>query len=355
MAANTDKNPKDEIERPENFFIDIQEVENIYEKLYCWKFHLSCEYTIKSVLPPIEFVKEASLALEKSQGFPKILEIILCIGNFLNSGTRMADFFAIPLDTIGKLREAKSTNNKSTLLNYFVDLIITKYPKLVNWPDEITHLKAASEVSWDSVETQLGELMAEIDKTLKMAAVKSGARDAFTKIKVYLNDHKKDIDEIAASKNNAYNLWKGIAESYGTEVDKIKPEAFFKIIFGFANDFKSEAKLINDEKEKAEEKMKKATLDNKRQEIEARKKEVIERKRALEIGRKDPKNLPPSATSALPASLKKIGANVDKSKKEAKSEKESASILTNMLGSLVTGVGRSREKGGKKRLKKPIN
>jgi len=221
VAANKGKNPKDEIERPENFFIDIREIENIYEKLYCWKFHLSCETAMKAVLPPIEFVKEASLALEKSQAFPKILEIVLCVGNFLNFGTRMADFFAIPLDTIGKLRESK-TNKSTTLLNYFADLVITKYPRLVNWPDEITHLKAASEVSWDSIETQIGELLAEIDRTLKMASLVNtlGARDPFTKIKVYLNDHKKDIDEIASSKTKTYNLWKVLRNHMGQRLIK---------------------------------------------------------------------------------------------------------------------------------------
>jgi len=50
-------------------------------------------------------------------------------------------------------------------------------------------------------------------------------------------------------------------------------------------------------------------------------------------------------------SLKKM----ETSKKEAKSEKEAASILNNMLGSLVTGAGRTREKVGKRFGKKHKN
>jgi len=78
----------------------------------------------------------------------------------------------------------------------------------------------------------------------------------------------------------------------------------------------------------------------------------------MEIGRREPKggtepaggmgmanmNSGGTGMGSAVTSLKKI----EKSKKDAKSEKEASSILNNMLGSLVTGAGRTREKVGKR-------
>jgi len=196
----------------------------------------------------------------------------------------LGNLFAIPLETLYKLKETTSAkSNKENLLDHFVNLILNSYPQLEKWDLEIRHLKEASECKWEATEMQINDILAEVNiaisETQNLQLM--GPQDNFIKVKEHLTQHKKDIDAIVAQKEKVYNLWKDVAISFGSEPSKIAPEKFFEIINSFANDFKAVLKKIQDENAKQLAKAKKAAIEEKLAQIEARKKAVEERKKNL--------------------------------------------------------------------------
>jgi len=379
-SENGDKNPQVELDAPEIFFLDIRDISAIPHRLNCLKFHLTVKKSFESVSTLLVVLKEATESLKDNTKFPRILEIALACGNFLNSGTRLGNTWSFPIENLNSLRDTKSTTNtKASLLDFIVETVFEKFPALNAWPESIKHLKQASEASWDTIETRLQEVKNEADKSLENSKginVEASA-DKFGKYKLYMQEHKQNVDELVTLKDQVYQNWKTLAETYGCDIGESKPDTFFKIISDFATEFKTMIKELNDKKEKEEETLRKedekAKVELKRQEIAERKKTLEARKRShgissgsdssatIDISENSDSSPNPVrkttlASSALRKSTKGVGTReIVAERVEKKTEKEAENVLNDMLGQLVTG-GREKDRGtvrSASRLKRP--
>jgi hypothetical protein len=61
--------------------------------------------------------------LEKDKIFHSWLEIILLYGNYLNGTSNRGGAYGYKLDTLAKISEIKSTDNKKTLFYYIVEYV----------------------------------------------------------------------------------------------------------------------------------------------------------------------------------------------------------------------------------------
>jgi hypothetical protein len=61
--------------------------------------------------------------VEKNKQFHRWLEIILAFGNYLNGTSNRGGAYGFRLDTLAKLSELKSLDNKKTLFSYIVEYI----------------------------------------------------------------------------------------------------------------------------------------------------------------------------------------------------------------------------------------
>lgn len=78
--------------------------------------------------------------VKKSQKFAKLLELILLLGNYMNSGSRNAQAFGFEMSFLTKLTGTKDCYNKQTLLHYIVETTETKFPDLLHFYDEMPHI-----------------------------------------------------------------------------------------------------------------------------------------------------------------------------------------------------------------------
>jgi hypothetical protein len=61
--------------------------------------------------------------VEKNKQFHQWLEVVLAFGNYLNGTTNRGGAYGFKLDTLAKLSELKSNDNKKTLFYYIVEYI----------------------------------------------------------------------------------------------------------------------------------------------------------------------------------------------------------------------------------------
>lgn len=117
----------------------------------------------------------AKVALEDiktNTKFARILELILLIGNYLNSGSRNAQSLGFDISFLSKvwdqillyrvevqllflcywshmhtlvqLKNTKTQDNKATLVHFLANVIEDKHPDLVQFQDDFTYLEKAS-------------------------------------------------------------------------------------------------------------------------------------------------------------------------------------------------------------------
>jgi diaphanous protein len=99
---------------------------------------------MKDIQSQVQTFDKAIQELRNSKQFSSILELVLAIGNFFNSGSQRGQAYGFKLDSLLRLAETKTTDNKKSLLHYFAHLMETKFSQYLNFRDEIPTIPAAS-------------------------------------------------------------------------------------------------------------------------------------------------------------------------------------------------------------------
>ncbi|KAG7266046.1 hypothetical protein CRUP_013775, partial [Coryphaenoides rupestris] len=121
--------------------------------------------------------------LRKSQTFSQLLQIILLVGNFMNSGSRNGNAFGFPISYLCKLRDTKSADLKQTLLHFLANECQEQHPKVMGFVDELVHVEKASRVSAETLQKnieQMGRQIKTLEKDLETFPPPQTDKDLFT-------------------------------------------------------------------------------------------------------------------------------------------------------------------------------
>ncbi|XP_070818281.1 protein diaphanous homolog 1 [Chaetodon trifascialis] len=160
------KDEYDDLAESEQFGVVMSSVKNLKKRLESILFKLQFEEQLNNIKPDVVSVTAACEELMKSQTFSKLLEIILLVGNFMNSGSRNGKAFGFSISYLCKLRDTKSADLKQTLLHFLAEVCQEQYPDVMSFVDELIHVEKASRVSAETLQKNL-ELMGRQIKGLE--------------------------------------------------------------------------------------------------------------------------------------------------------------------------------------------
>jgi DNA repair exonuclease SbcCD ATPase subunit len=263
----------DKLETVDRFFLEIDKIPQLRERVACLYFKLSFPVKIQELKPSILRVKKATLELStKGEKFLKMLEIILAVINFLNAGNNKPRQLNFRLDTLERMGDVKTSNGQQTLLDYVVEYTERKYPHVLAFTEEIAGVKYAAKVSWDQIQADIRELRALLTKCESdMARVQPINDPELKKWDVFhrvmestLKEAKVKFEELEKLNSQVDQQYKELLAKYG-EDPKTSPERFFGLITNFIA---------------AVEKVRTALKQRKEKEDKARAKEELEKKKA---------------------------------------------------------------------------
>ena len=125
-------------------------------------FKLHFPELLSDCRPDIVAATAACEELRRSAKFARVLEIILLIGNIMNTGSRNEQSVGFDISYLPKLSNTKDRDNKRTLLHFLVETIEHSYPDLINFYEDIMHLDKAARVSCESIEKLLKQIEASL-------------------------------------------------------------------------------------------------------------------------------------------------------------------------------------------------
>jgi len=120
--------------------------------------------------------------IKSSKKFAKVLELVLLMGNIMNSGSRNGQAVGFQISYLTKLSNTKDVENRQTLLHYLVETVESKFPEVINFPEELIHLDAAARVSVDTVQKALRVMDSDIkslETDVKNSKTPQGSDDLF--------------------------------------------------------------------------------------------------------------------------------------------------------------------------------
>jgi hypothetical protein len=143
-VLNEYKGPTEELGTAERFLLEMLKVPNYEERLRSIQYKLTFDEQVQYLQPDIQAVLFASKQVRSSNKFKKILEIILAIGNYLNGGGFRGGAFGFTMDTLNKLKDTKSVDNKKTLIHYIIMYLQKDLPEIMDWYEDLPQMKHAS-------------------------------------------------------------------------------------------------------------------------------------------------------------------------------------------------------------------
>lgn len=353
--AEKPENTLEKMNEADQFFKALGEIPQLRERLECYAFKQSFPAKVAEMKPSFLRVKQAVTCMKNNcDNFKKVCEVVLAIGNFLNSGTRNGNTSGFSLRTLSKLAEHKASaaGKNLNLLRYLINFIETKFPEAMNWTTDLAPVKYATKVEFEGVLTDLSELkrgLTQMQNRVPTVQKSESKWDVFDRLMPEaveaLSKEFVEIDTLATSVKEEFG---DLVEMWGEKKASSKPEEFFGIINGFLVLWDNEIKAIKLEQIDAEKEAKKKELEEKKAaklaELEAKRKlkekrEALEAKKAAAKGGAAAK--PAAAGGAAPAAggdADAAGGGDDDGDDEPEPKPgDPASTLDSALGSMKSG------------------
>ncbi|XP_053329121.1 protein diaphanous homolog 2 isoform X1 [Spea bombifrons] len=138
------KSEYEDLCEPEQFGVVMSSVKVLRPRLNGILFKLMFDEHVSNIKPDIISVTLACEELKKSENFKKMVELVLLVGNYMNSGSRNAQSLGFNISFLCKIRDTKSSDQKTTLLHFLAEISEERFPEILKFPEELEHVESAS-------------------------------------------------------------------------------------------------------------------------------------------------------------------------------------------------------------------
>ncbi|KAG1949890.1 protein diaphanous [Pimephales promelas] len=272
------------LSEPEQFGVVMSSVKHLRPRLNSILFKLQFEEQVNNLRPDIMAVNAACDEVRKSKSFSRLLELILLMGNFMNAGSRNAQSFGFNLSSLCKLKDTKSADQKSTLLNFLAEICEEKYPEVLLFVEDLQHVDRASRVSAENLEKSLRQMekhLLQLEKDLDTLSSTDDHQDLFhSKMASFCTQARDQYQKLMTMHRNMVTLYLNMLEFFAIDSKKTSVEELFTDLSNFRAMFMQAVKE-NVRRREAEEKQRKARIakekaEREKQERQMRKKRLME-------------------------------------------------------------------------------
>uniref|UniRef100_A0A8B9KP07 Diaphanous-related formin 3 n=2 Tax=Astyanax mexicanus TaxID=7994 RepID=A0A8B9KP07_ASTMX len=277
------KNEYASLSEPEQFGIVISDVKRLRPRLNSILFKLQFEEQVSHLRPDILAVNTACDEVRKSKPFSKLLELVLLMGNYMNTGSRNAQSFGFDLSSLCKLKDTKSADQKTTLLHFLAEMCEEKYPDVLRFVDDLQHVDRASRVSAENLEKSLRQMekqLLQLEKDLETFSSSTDQQDMFHNPHSFSMQAREQYQKLVIVHSNMGTLYQNMVEYFAVDPKKTSVEELFTDLSNFRAMF-AQAVKENGRRREAEEKQRRARAakekaEREKQERQQRKKRLLD-------------------------------------------------------------------------------
>ncbi|XP_063228086.1 protein diaphanous-like isoform X2 [Bacillus rossius redtenbacheri] len=234
---------RDDLTEAEQFCVAISDIKRLHARLKSFLFKLQFAEIVNEVKPQIVAATAACDEIRKSAKFAKILELVLLVGNYMNSGSKSGPAFGFEMSFLPKLSGTKDSENKTTLLHYIAATIQDKFPDLLCFDRELGYLDAAAKVSSEAAQKTLMQLGAGLKHLQTDLAgcgdsTDQGEPDRFRQVmEPFLEEARNEHDTLLKMFKQMEKAFTEVSEFFVFDKTKYTVEELFGDIKAFKDAF----------------------------------------------------------------------------------------------------------------------
>jgi len=243
-----------ELNKAETFLLNLLRIPKCFERLKAIQYKTQFNERINDIKPDILIIITACKELKHSPKLSKMLEIILSIGNYMNGDSFRGGAFGFNIDLLTKLQDVKSTDSKTTLVNYLVKTIQKHYPELMKLGEDLQTLEKAKRISTKAIDQEIADLecgMISLQKELNIQDESTEYMQYRTALSEFLHQTEPVFDELIVLKSEMRESFKSTVEFFGEDSKTVTSEGFFGIFWTFIKELEKADKENKREEERA--------------------------------------------------------------------------------------------------------
>ncbi|XP_053093449.1 formin-2 [Pangasianodon hypophthalmus] len=274
IKSSVEKENAKPLDKPEQFLLQLSEVPQFSERVFCILVQSTFTESISSVQRKISLLQRVCTALRRNEDVLQVLGLVLAFGNFMNGGNRsrgQADGFT--LDVLPKLKDVKSSDNSRSLLSFIVAYYLRHFDEDAGqdtcvYPlPEPQDLFQASQMKFDDFRRDLCKLHKDLNacssETEKVCVMSSDEhlQPFKDKMEEFLSQARTELEaqekQLTETQKSFLELSAFFSVKPKGEEKEVSPNTFFSVWYEFSSDFKDlwkrENKLLLKERLKAAE------------------------------------------------------------------------------------------------------
>ncbi|KAK1903273.1 Formin-like protein 3 [Dissostichus eleginoides] len=241
-----ERKPLESLTGEDRFMMQFSKIERLMNKMTIMAFIGNFSESIQMLTPQIHAVIAASVSIKSSQKLKKILEIILALGNYMNSSKRGA-VYGFKLQSLDLLLDTKSTDRKLTLLHYIANVVKEKYSQVALFYNELHYVEKAAAVSLDNVLMDVRELQRGMELTKREYSMHGHN----TMLKDFITHNENKLKKLQEDAKIAQDAFDEAVKFFGENSKTTPPSVFFPVFVRFIRAYR-QAEEDNEHKKRQE-------------------------------------------------------------------------------------------------------
>ncbi|CAI5765163.1 3 isoform X3 [Podarcis lilfordi] len=260
-----ERKPLEELSDEDRFMLHFSKVERLTQRMAIMAFLGNFSENIQMLMPQLSAIIAASASVKSSQKLKRMLEIILALGNYMNSSKR-GSVYGFKLQSLDLLLDTKSTDRKLTLLHFIAMMVKEKYPELSTFWQELHFVEKAAAVSLENVLLDVKEL----GRGMELIRRECSLRD-HSILRSFLNANEGKLDRLQKDAKTAEEAYNTVVRYFGESPKTTPPSVFFPVFARFIRSYK-DAEQDNEMRKKQEQAQREQALAQEAKRLEKRNK-----------------------------------------------------------------------------------
>ncbi|KPP78527.1 formin-like protein 3-like [Scleropages formosus] len=296
-----ERRPLEQLAEEDRFMLHFNKIERLTQRMTIMAFVGNFADNVSMLMPQLNAIIAASVSVKASSKLKRMLEvhvnvypcakmpllmqIILALGNYMNSSKR-GSVYGFKLQSLDLLLDTKSTDRTITLLHYIALVVKEKYPELANFFNELHFVEKAATVSLENVLLDVREL----GQGMELIRRECGLHDQAV-LRTFLQSSEPQLVTLQKDSKMAEEAFSNVVLYFGENPKTTPPSVFFPVFVRFVKSYK-EAVEDNEQRKKHEKAVRERQLaqEAKQQDSSAHKKRQQQQELIAELRRRQAKD-----------------------------------------------------------------
>lgn len=248
-----ERKPLEDLSDEDRFMMHFSKVERLAQRMSIMTFLGNFNENLQMLTPQVNAVIAASASIKSSPKLKRMLEIILALGNYMNS-SRRGSVYGFKLQSLDLLADTKSTDRKLTLLHYIALVVKEKYPELSTFWTELHYVEKAAAVSLENVLLDIKELGRSMDLIRRECSLHDNST-----LRSFLHASEGKLDKLQKDSRTSEETFNTVVLYFGESPKTTPPSVFFPVFARFIKSYK-EAEEENETRKRQEEALREKML-----------------------------------------------------------------------------------------------